>query len=553
MSYIFLVPIYMMIDLNERQLCDLEMLMIGGFAPLTGFLTQKDYISVVEHKRLSDGTLWPMPIVLHISEETKNKLIINDSVILRNSANLPIARLLIKDIYKPDIQKECLNVYGTTDTNHPYVKILTDLKDPWYVGGDVIKINDVPHYDFSEDRLTPAQAKEFFASQGWTTIVGFQTRNPMHRSHYELTIKALQDTNVPDAKLLLQPVAGVTQEEDIDYYTRVKCYKKLLQYYPPNTVKLSLLPLSMRMAGPVEALWHAIIRKNYGCTHFIIGRDHAGPSSKKQDGSSFYGPYDAHALLEKYQHEVGIKIIKSQMILYVEELDKYLPADQIPKGLTAKNISGTQQRELLRTSKEIPSWFTFPSIVEELKKAVVPMKERGFCIYLVGLPSSGKTTVALALEDKLRELLNKPITLLDGDIVRKHLSKGLGFSKEDRSTNIRRIGYVASEIVKHRGVALCANIAPFDEDRQWNRQQISRYGSYIEVFMNTNIGVCEDRDVKGLYKLARQGTIKNMTGVDDPFEEPKNSDIIITEKMTLQETINVIINKLQELGHISSA
>lgn len=539
------------IDLNDRILCDLEMLLNGGFYPLTGFMTEKDYQSVVYNMRLNNGHLWTMPIVLPVDEQTGNKLKYSEinHVILRNSANLPIAKLYIEDIYKPAIRVECVNVYGTDDVNHPYVKILKELGDCWYIGGRVEKINDIPHYDFTGDRLTPEQTKQYFKENNWKTIVGFQTRNPMHRSHYELTMTALKDAGV-DAKLLLQPVAGVTQDDDVDYYTRVKCYKKLLQYYPENSVKLCLLPLSMRMAGPREAVWHAMIRKNYGCTHFVVGRDHAGPSSKKKDGTTFYGPYDAQQLLEKYSNEIGIKVIKSQMIVYVDELSKYLPIDKVPTGMTVKNISGTQQREMLRKGLPVPDWFTFPAIYEELKKSIVPMKDRGFCIYLIGLPSSGKTTIALALEDKLRELISRQVTVLDGDIVRKHLSKGLSFSKEDRSTNIRRIGYVASEIVKHRGVVICANIAPFEIDRQYNRQLISKCGGYLEVYVNTSVNTCEKRDVKGLYKLARQNIIKNMTGVNDPFEEPLNSEIVLNETNELTTNVNIIIDRLKDLDYI---
>lgn len=539
------------IDLSDRLLCDLEMLLTGAFFPLKGFMNKKDYKSVVKNMRLSNGTIWPIPIVLPINEQTKNKIKHEEFVILRDSTNLPIAKLYIEDIYKPNINKECEKVYGTLDTNHPYVKIVKSYgNDVWYVGGKVKLINFPPHFDFNEDRYTPEQMKIFFAENKWENIIGFQTRNPMHRSHYELTKYAMKQTGINDIKLLIQPIVGVTQDDDIDYYTRVKCYKKILKYYPENTVKLCLLPLSMRMAGPREALLHAIIRKNYGCTHFIIGRDHAGPSNKKQNGQTFYGPYDAHELVKKYENEIGIKIILSKMIVYIKELNNYLPEDEVPNGLTIMTISGTKQRELLREGKPIPTWFTFPEIVEELRKTILPMNKRGFCVYFIGLPCSGKTTIARAIENKLKELTDRTITLLDGDIIRKNLSQGLGFSKEDRSINIRRIGFIASEIVKHRGIALCANIAPYEDDRKYNREIITKYGGYIEVFVNTPLDICEKRDVKGLYKLARQKIIKNFTGIDDPFEIPSNSEIILNDYNDLKKNINIILEKIKELGYI---
>jgi sulfate adenylyltransferase len=407
-----------------------------------------------------------------------------------------------------------------------------------------------PDFDFQEDRMTPEQTRIFFADNDWSTIIGFQTRNPMHRSHLELTKYAMKQVNNDDTKLLIQPIVGVTQECDIDYYTRVKCYKLIMKEYPEGSAKLSLLPLSMRIAGPREAMWHALIRKNYGCTHFIVGRDHAGPSSKKKNGDSFYGPYDAHELLEKHTDEIGIEIVKSKMIVYVKDTQDYMPIDEVPEGMEVLNISGTEQRRMLRNSEEIPSWFTYPSIVEELRKSVVPLDKRGFCIYLIGLSGSGKSTIANTLKNKLQELVDRPISILDGDIVRKNLSKGLGFSKEDRSTNVKRIGYVASEIVKHRGIAICSNIAPYEEDRLENRKLISEHGGYIEVYVNTPLETCEDRDVKGLYKLARQGVIKEFTGISDPFEKPEHSEIVLNDCKNLQGSIDTIINKLKELKYL---
>ena len=538
------------ITLSSRQLCDLELLLNGGFAPLAGFMTEDEYNGVVEDMHLPNGKLFPLPIVLPISPEQADKLKSQPKITLKDQQGLPLAILNNQSIYKPDLIKECEKCYGSADDNHPYVKIVLSNPDVYYLGGELTKIQLPPHYDFTNIRLTPEETKEYFKQQGWQTIVGFQTRNPMHRSHFELSKYALTQTNDPNAKLLLHPVVGVTQECDVNYHTRVRCYQKLMAHYPEDTAILSLLPLSMRMAGPREAVWHAIIRKNYGCTHFVVGRDHAGPSYKKKDGSSFYGPYDAHELLEKHKDEIGINVIVSQMIVYVKDTQTYMRMDQVPEGAEVLNISGTEQRRLLRAGEQIPEWFSWPEIIEELRLEFRDTHQQGLALYFVGLSGSGKSTLANAVASRLHEVeKSRRISLLDGDVVRLNLSKGLGFDRKDRSTNVRRIGYVASEVVKHGGIAIAANIAPYDEDRLVNRELISANGNYIEIYMKTDISVCERRDVKGLYKLARKGVIKQFTGISDPFEEPTQSDLVLESdenKVSLEENVDKVIKFLQD-------
>lgn len=529
--------------LNSRQLCDLEMIMDNSFSPLNGFMTKEDYESVVNNTCLKNGTVWPLPITLSLNENNYEE---GETVILCNEDNMHIASMKIESIYVPDLLKECKNCYGTDDTNHPYVNIVLSQGKVYNLGGTVCKINNVPHYDYSEIRFGPNEVKEIIQQKGYKTVVGFQTRNPMHRSHFELTQKALRDSEDPDAVLFLNPVVGITQDCDIDYHTRVKCYKKILPYYD-NKVIFSLLPLSMRMAGPKEALLHAIVRKNYGCTHFIVGRDHAGPSSKTKEGNSFYSPYEAQELLYKYKDEIGITPLTSKMMVYVQNKQTFLPSDQLSDEDTISEISGSEQRRMLQNNENIPEWFTYPEISKILKDEFVSPDKKGFCVYIIGLSSSGKTTVANALKQRLQELTTgRQITLLDGDIIRKNLSKGLGFSREDRSTNVRRIGYVSSEIVKHNGIVICANIAPYEEDRAYNRQLISQYGQYIEVFMDTPLAVCEDRDVKGLYALARNGVLKEFTGISDPFNKPLLSDITITHQYDVMQCTDIILKKLRE-------
>jgi sulfate adenylyltransferase len=530
--------------LNDRQICDLEMILCGAFSPLQGFMDQRDYTKVLNDMRLYDGTLWPLPVTLTVKEDSYTT---GENVILCNQDHGHLASMTITDIYRPNIQQECLNAYGTDDTNHPYVKILMEQGGMWYLGGKVSQINSgIQHFDYQDIRMTPAEVKNLLSEkyQNPKTVIGFQTRNPMHRSHFELTQKALRDSGDPDAVLFLNPVVGITQDCDIEYHTRVKCYKELMKYYNQKTTILSLLPLSMRMAGPKEALLHAIVRKNYGCTHFIVGRDHAGPSFKSKEGNSFYGPYEAQELFQKHAEEIGIIPLTSKMMVYVKNKQCYLPMDETTETDTVENISGTQQRSMLENNEPIPEWFTYPEISKILKEETT---KKGFCIYLVGLSGAGKTTLSNAIKQKLQELTTgRTITILDGDIIRKNLSKGLGFSREDRSTNVRRIGYVATEIVKHGGIVLCANIAPYEEDRQFNRNSINQYGEYIEVFMDTPLSVCEERDIKGLYNLARNGVIKEFTGISDPFDVPTNSELTFGHKNNVQNCVDNTIQYLKE-------
>lgn len=539
------------ITLNKRQLCDFELIINGAFHPLKGFMNKKDYFSCIYNMYILNG-FFPIPITLCIDEKTKIQLEKENSVILKDETGLILGEMDISDkensIYKSDIKTECLSVFNCYDDNHPYIQILNDYQKNgliYNIGGEILNYKKIQHYDFEDIRLTPSETKEFFKKNNWKNIIGFQTRNPMHRSHYELTLNSME--NINDSKLLIHPVVGITQDSDINYFTRVKCYNKIMKYYNQNNVKLSLLPLSMRMAGPKEALLHALIRKNYGCTHFIVGRDHAGPSSKRKDGKTFFEPYDAQKILLKFADVIDIIPIISKEIVYtVDEnsIGNYSQIDKIKKNSNIFNISGTEFRNMINNNLEVPSWYSFPEVIQELKLN----KNIALCLYFVGLSGSGKSTMCNHMMSKFKELTNKKVSILDGDIVRLNLSKGLGFSKEDRSTNIRRIGYVASEITKHDGIVLVANIAPFEDDRKFNKNLISQYGNYVEIFMDTDIEECEKRDVKGLYKLARKGEIKNFTGIDSPFEKPQ-SDIILDGKNSIKENINIILNYLNEIKY----
>ena len=535
-----------MLTLNKRQLCDLELILNGGFSPLTGFMNESDYLSCVKNMTLTDGTIWPIPIVL----STDNTFNIGDEIILKDETGISIANMVIESIYKPNLEEECAYVLGSNDPNHPYHAIIMENANKYYIGGTITKICLPLHYDFVDLRLTPTETKQFFKDNNWDTIIGFQTRNLLHRSHFELIKFALNEVG-NSAKLLLHPVVGVTQSCDIDYYSRVHCYKKLLEYYPDNTVKLALLPLSMRMAGPREAVLHAIIKRNYGCTHFIVGRDHAGPSYKKTDDKPFYDPYDAHTLLLEKEKDIGIKIILSPSIVYVKELNEYMRENEVTKDMTIMNISGTQQRDMLTNNIEIPKWFRLPPIINEVQNEFPLLNDKGLCIYLVGLSRSGKSTIANILIEKLKELnTGKKITLLDEDVVRLKLSKGLDFSKNNCNSKIRRIGYIASKIVKHGDIVICTNITPYEADRLANRNLISQYGQYFEVYIRTSLECCIRRTVKELYKISIEETEKNFTNISNQFEEPNNADIILDgdeNNTNINYNISRIIKKLYNM------
>jgi len=534
-------------SLTPRQLCDLELLLNGGFSPLRGFLARQDYESVCQQMRLSDGALWPIPVALDVTEEVAKGLAPGADLALRDMEGVMLAVLHVEDVWQPDLKEEAKAVFGAVNEDHPGVAHLLRHVNRWYVGGKVEGIRLPRHFDFKELRLSPTELRHRFSALGWRRIVAFQTRNPMHRAHFELTLRACREL---EANLLIHPVVGMTKPGDVDHFTRVRCYQALSSHYPHNTVILSLLPLAMRMAGPREALWHAIIRKNYGCTHFIVGRDHAGPGSDC-NGDPFYGPYEAQELFLKHEQELTIKMVPFKMLVYVREWDKFAPTDEVPEGVETRALSGTQLRERLATGREIPAWFSFPEVVKELRRTYPPLHKRGFTVFFTGLPSAGKSTVANGLTVKLMEMGGRPVTLLDGDIVRRNLSSELGFSKEHRDLNILRIGFVASEITKNGGIAVCAPIAPYDSVRKEVREMIETVGGFVLVHVSTPLDVCEQRDRKGLYAKARAGIIQEFTGISDPYEAPADCDMAIdTSSMTPEECVQDVLLHLEGAGYI---
>jgi len=534
-------------DLTPRQLCDIELLLNGAFSPLEGFLGRADYDRVLTDMRLASGTLWPIPITLDVSEDFAAGLKEGDHIALRDLEGVLLATMEVSDIWTPDKEAEAKAAFGTTDQTHPAVHYLFHQAHPVYVGGRLKGVEHPNHYDFRHLRDDPQDVRDRFRKLGWRRVVAFQTRNPMHRAHQELTFRAAREV---EANLLIHPVVGLTKPGDIDHFTRVRCYEHLLKQYPEQTTMLSLLPLAMRMAGPREVLWHAIIRKNYGCTHFIVGRDHAGPGNDSH-GKPFYGPYEAQEMMKQFEDELGISMVPFRMMVYVEDRAEYLPVDEVGPDEKTLNISGTELRRRLREGLEIPSWFSYDEVIAELRRTHPPRHKQGFTVFFTGLSGSGKSTIANALMVKLMELGGRPVTLLDGDIVRKNLSSELGFSKEHRDLNILRIGFVASEITKNGGIAICAPIAPYAATRRKVRDMIEPVGGFIEVHVATPLEVCEQRDRKGLYAKARAGIIKEFTGISDPYEAPENPEVVIdTREISPDLAAHRILIKLESMGFI---
>nr|OQO32319.1 Sulfate adenylyltransferase [Rachicladosporium sp. CCFEE 5018] len=535
--------------LNDRQLCDLELILSGGFSPLEGFMNEKDYNGVVAENRLADGNLFSMPINLDLSkDEVKNlglkagtRVTLRDS---RDDRNLGI--LTVDDVYTPDKQREAKEVFGG-DPEHPAIKYLMETAGELYVGGKIEAIDRLMHYDYVALRYTPAELRLHFDKLGWSRVVAFQTRNPMHRAHRELTVRAARQRQ---ANVLIHPVVGMTKPGDIDHFTRVRVYQALLPRYPNGMAVLGLLPLAMRMGGPREAIWHAIIRKNHGATHFIVGRDHAGPGSNSK-GQDFYGPYDAQYAVEKYRDELGIEVVPFQMMTYLPDSDEYKPVDEVPKDVRTLNISGTELRRRLRTGGDIPEWFSYGEVVKVLRESHPARNKQGFTIFLTGYTNSGKDAIARALNVTLNQQGGRSVSLLLGETVRSELSSELGFSQEDRNKNIARIGFVASELTKAGAAVIAAPIAPFEKARLQAKEIVEKHGSFYLIHVATPLEYCEKTDRRGVYKAAREGRVKGFTGIDDPYEVPGDKEVklrVDLSKDSVRTAVHQIVLLLEAEG-----
>jgi sulfate adenylyltransferase len=532
------------LQLSPRSLCDLELLSVGAFSPLDRFMGKADYTRVLEEMRLANGTLFPIPITLPVQDAHFVRT--GKEIALRSPQNELLAVMTVEEVFEWEPAREAHLALGTTDVRHPLIAEMAS----WgklYISGPLRVLNLPKHYDFSELRKTPADVRSTLAALGHTNVVAFQTRNPIHRAHEELTKRASEQI---DGGLLIHPVVGLTKPGDVDHYTRVRAYKALVErYYDKSKTVLSLLPLAMRMAGPREALWHAIIRRNYGANYFIVGRDHAGPGKDSKD-RPFYGPYDAQNLLQKFESEIGVKMVPFKEIIYLPDEDRFEEQDRVPAGTRIASISGTEVRvDYLGNGKSLPEWFTRPETAAILSTISLPTHQQGFCIWFTGLSGAGKSTIAEILAILLMEH-GRQVTLLDGDVVRTHLSKGLGFSKEDRDTNILRIGFVASEIVRHHGLVICAAVSPYRAARNECRSMVGK-DRFIEIFVDTPLEVCEQRDIKGMYAKARRGKIKGFTGIDDPYEEPLQPEIRLdTTSCFPEDNARQIVSHLLDKGFL---
>ncbi len=535
------------IVLTNRQLCDLDLLATGAFSPLPGFMTSADYETVLDQMRLSSGELFPIPVCLDTEETLTKSLEAGQAVALRDQEGLILGVLHIEDIWQADRKKEAEQVYGTTDVRHPGVHYLLNVCKAFYVGGAVEMVRLPVHFDSRQLRKTPREVRDLFAKLGWQRIVGFYTRQPIHRLQFEMTMRAMRQAR---ANMLCLPCVGLTDPGDFDHYTRVRCYKKVAEYYPPDSFIVNLIPSAMRMAGPREALLHLLIARNFGCTDFIVRPHHASPVAANGT-APFYESRQACDLSQSMAGEIGVNVISFKEFVYLPFEDEYLPLDEVPENSQFVSLSGPHIRERLRVGKKIPDWATFPEVLQELERAYPPPAKQGLTIFLTGLSGAGKSTIAKVLYSRFLEIGTRPVTLLDGDIVRYNLSSELTFSKEHRDLNVKRIGFVASEITKNRGIAICAPIAPYASTRNEVRQVVEVYGGFMEIHVATPIEECEKRDRKGMYAKARAGLIKGFTGVDDPYQEPQSPDLSLdTTNLTPDESAQEILLLLGQKGYI---
>ncbi len=534
-----LLPSLPDIILNERQLCDFELICTGGFSPLTGFMTQMAYATVLDRMTLPDGEIWPIPVCLDIDESLARTLEVGQSAALRDAEGFPLGILAVEDIWPVDPEREAQAVYGTCDPGHPGVYHLLNKSGRFYVGGSIQAMNLPIHSDFRQIRLTPLEIREKYAKLGWKRVVGFQTRQPIHRPQFEMTIQAMRKAR---ANLLLLPIAGIPKPGDFDHYTRMRCYQKVAGHYPPDSHLINLLPLSMRMAGPRDAVLHLIIGKNFGCTHFVIGHNH-----------SSHGPVadDRIEQIDAAGKAIGIEPVFFEEMVYLPFEDEFRLATSVNGSQEYISFSNEDIRQRIWKGKNVPSWASFPEVIRELNLSYPPPLKQGFTVFLTGLSGAGKSTIAKVLYAKFMEIGTRPVSLLDGDIVRRNLSSELNFSKEHRDINVKRIGFVASEITKNRGIAICAPIAPYEKTRLQIRKNIEAHGGFIEVHVATPIATCEKRDRKGMYAKAKAGLIKDFTGVDDPYEIPDNPEISIdTTDLTPEEAVQEILLLLSEKGFV---
>lgn len=538
-------------SLSQRQLCDLELLVSGGFSPLDGFMDQETYESVLDDMRLPGGLLWPIPVTLDVPKKLAETLEPSMRLALRDNEGFMLGVLTVKDVWQPDKRREAERVYGTSSERHAGVRFLYEQTQDYYVGGVVEGFHVATNFEYEALRHTPFELRHLFSKMGWRNVVAFHTSQPMHRLQRELTVRAAKEAQ---AHILLHPVVGMTKPGDLSYHTRVRCYQAIERHYPHGLSTLSLLPLAMRMAGPREALWHALVRQNYGCTHFIVGNNHADPPGDDGAAGTFYPPYEAQELIATHQAQIGIRMVPFKELCYAPKRRQFIVREEGQANEeSCESISPRQLAHRLAHGEEIPDWFTYPGVLEALRKIHPPRSQQGITLFFTGLSGAGKSTIARIMYGKFIEEGSRPVTLLDGDIVRQHLSSELGFSKPHRDLNVRRIGFVASEITKNGGVAICAPIGPYAGTRRAVREMIEEHGAFIEIHVATPLDVCEARDRKGLYAKARKGLIPEFTGISDPYEAPETPELCIdTSNLTPMQAAQEVFLYLLREGYLDT-
>ena len=539
---------YLNVTLSQRHICDLELMLCGALSPLRGFMDQVTYESVIERVQLTDGTLWSVPITFDVPDAVAEKITTGQKLALCDGEGFMVAVMTVADTWQPDKQREAQEVYGTTSTEHPGVRYLMEQVHATYVGGDITGVQLPIHNDFETLRDTPEELRHLFIKKGWQNVVAFHTCKPMHRLHRELTLQAAKEAQ---ANILLHPSVGMTKPGDLHYFARVHCYQAIRHHYPHDMAVLSLLPSAIRMAGPREVLLNAIIRQNYGCTHMIVGPEHAAPPGVRDDEQRYYPRYAAQKMMEKHQDDLAIRMVPVRELCYSPDSEAFVPGDR--QDTQCVRFTDKDLKHHLENNMDVPPWYSYPEVITALRKVYPPRYQKGVTLFFTGLSGSGKSTIAKILYAKFIEEGSRPVTLLDGDVVRLNLSSELGFSREHRNINVRRIAYVASEITKNGGIAICAPIAPYTTMRRDAREKIEQYGSFIEIHVATSLEVCESRDRKGLYAKAREGIIPEFTGISDPYDLPEHPEIRIDTdgKSPIQAVQTIMLYLLRE-GYLNT-
>jgi len=508
------------LDLDWRQQCELEMLMSGAYSPLAGFMTRAQCVQVATEMKLDDGTFWPLPVTLGSRQKIAAELKPGDRVALRDGEGFMLAVLTVSDAWRDG--------------------------DSWHLGGRVEGASLPPHPDFASLRATPAELRALLARRGWRRVIAWQAHHPMHRAQFEFCLKSAIEN---EANLLLHPQVGGDITDAPGYFGLVRSFLAIRERFPAATTQLSLLPAPPREASACALLLRAIVARNYGCSLLIAGGEHQADGNCRR-GEDLAPPH-ADLPVAELVGKIGVQLIAYPRMVYVEDRAEHLPESNAPANARLLTLSGEEFQRRMRAGLKIPDWYSFPEVLSELHRQSPPRERQGFTVFFTGLSGSGKSTLARALTARLMEMGGRSVTLLDGDIVRRHLSSELGFSKAHRDINVRRIGFVAAEITKNRGIAICAPIAPYRLTRRDVRAMIEAVGGFVEIHVATPIETCESRDRKGLYAKARAGLIPEFTGVSDPYEVPENPELAIdTTHLGIDEAVQQVLLKLEHEGYL---